>query len=77
MASTAKTNGPTTETQTQTHSSITKHIKLNIKHHHNLQTQKPIYPKIKQIGQQVKLEEGNGFMGREVLGWERSEIGRG
>ena len=57
MASTAKTNGPTTETQTQTHSSITKHIKLNIKHHHNLQTQKPIYPKIKQMGLQVKLEE--------------------
>ena len=59
------------------HSLITKHIHLNIKHHHNSQTQKPIYPKIKQIGQQVKLEEGNGFMGREVLGWERSEIGSG
>ena len=57
MASTAKTNGPTTERQTQTHNSITKHIKLNIKHHHNLQTQKPIYPKIKQMGLQVKLEE--------------------
>ena len=30
------------------------------------------------MGQQVKLEEAwNWFMGREVLGWERSEIGRG
>ena len=30
------------------------------------------------MGQQVKLEEAwNGLMGREVLGWERREIGRG
>ena len=36
---------------------------------HNSQTQKPIYPEIKQMGQQVKLEEvWNQFMGREVLG---------
>ena len=55
MASAAETNGPAIETQT--HSLITKHIQLNIKNHHNSQTQKPIYPYIKQMGQQVKLEE--------------------
>ena len=45
---------------------------------HNSQIQKPIYLEIKQMGQQLKLEEAwNGFMGREVLGWEMSEIGRG